>query len=135
MAHEAVEPTAALDLAVDKMVQPVKKVLSALVAELLGASPDAVVVRDCATSVLAMCGNYYHSAAFVQRMDHLDVHDPATIEHLAEHVFRFSLNAIRGMAQEDGGRDSRVGRVLRDPPTDRTPSGGARRARPTLQDR
>jgi AcrR family transcriptional regulator len=101
MAHEAVEPTPALDLVVEKVVRPVTRILDAVLTELLGTAADAVLVRDCRGSVLSLCGDYYHSAAFIQRVDHLDVHEPATIEHLAEHVFRFSLGAIRALAGGD----------------------------------
>jgi AcrR family transcriptional regulator len=107
MAHEAVEPTPALNLAVEKIVRPVSQILNAIIAELLGTAADAVLLRDCAASVLSMCGNYYHSAALIQRLDHLNVHEPSTIEHLAEHVFRFSLGAIRALAGGDpeGGEE------------------------------
>jgi AcrR family transcriptional regulator len=108
MAHEAVEPTPALDMVVEKIVRPVTQILDAVLAELLGTAADAVLVRDCRGSVLSLCGDYYHSAAFIRRVDHLDVHEPSTIEHLAEHVFRFSLGAIRALARGDlEGRDEK----------------------------
>jgi TetR/AcrR family transcriptional regulator, regulator of cefoperazone and chloramphenicol sensitivity len=98
LAHEMVEPTCSLQLAVDKGARPVNDVLRAIVAELLGPSPDPALVRDCTASVLMQCSSYYHSEAIVERLDHVDVHDPATIEHLADHIFRFSLGGIRAMS-------------------------------------
>jgi len=99
------------------MVRPVTQILDAVLAELLGTAADAVLLRDCTASVLSMCGNYYHSAALIQRLDHLNVHEPATIEHLAEHVFRFSLGAIRALArgEREVSQNSRVGRAQRAP--------------------
>ncbi|MGA2617395.1 MAG: CerR family C-terminal domain-containing protein [Thermoguttaceae bacterium] len=98
MAHESVEPTPALDLVVEKAARPLNKILGAIVAELLGMAADSLLVRDCAASVLAQCVSYDHSQALIQRLDHLNVHDPATIDNLADHVFRFSLGGIRALA-------------------------------------
>jgi len=98
VAHEMVEPTPALDLVVEQAVRPLKEILSAIVAELLEPAADSPLVGDCAGSVLSQCSNYHHSEAFIQRLDHINVHDPATIEHLADHIFRFSLGGIQAMA-------------------------------------
>jgi AcrR family transcriptional regulator len=97
--HEMIEPTPALAMALEKIARPLKGNLAAIIAELLGpAAADAALVRDCAASVMSQCVSYQHSEACVRLLDGLDVHDPATIEHLADHVFRFSLAAIRGLA-------------------------------------
>jgi TetR/AcrR family transcriptional regulator, regulator of cefoperazone and chloramphenicol sensitivity len=95
VAHEMIEPTPALDVAVEKAVRPVNAILSGIVGEL--APPDAPRewIRACVGSILSQCSSYHHSEAFIERLDHLNVHDPATIEHLAEHIFRFSLGGIR----------------------------------------
>ncbi len=98
LAHEMIEPTPALDLVVDHGARPVQDVLKVIVAELMGPQTEATLVHDCAGSVLAQCASYQHSGAVVQRLDRLDVHDPATIEHLADHVVRFSLGGIRALA-------------------------------------
>lgn len=98
MAHESVESTPALDLVVAKAARPLHETLCGIVQELLGPQAPAGLVRDCAVSVLAQCATFHHSEAIVQRLHEFDVHDPATIDRLAEHVFRFSLGAIRAMA-------------------------------------
>jgi len=99
MSHEAVEPSAAMDVVVEKAVRPMKAIVGRIVEQLLGPGADPVSVRDCVASVLAQCANYHNSEAIVRRVDGLDVHDPATIDHLAEHVYRFSLAGIRAMSQ------------------------------------
>jgi len=99
MAHELVEPTSALGLAVEKAARPLQEILNPIIAELLGPAAAPALVRDCAASVLSQCVLYHHSEAVVRRLDRLDVHDPATIEYLAEHVFRFSLGGIQTMAR------------------------------------
>ena len=98
LAHEMIEPTPALDLVVEEGARPVKNILSAIVTALLGPTADPPLVRECTGSVLSQCVSFDHSRAVVQRLDHLDVHDPATIEHLADHIFRFSLGGIHAMA-------------------------------------
>jgi AcrR family transcriptional regulator len=98
-AHEMVEPSPALALVLDTAARPCNEILSRIVAELLGPGAEATLVRDCVGSVLSQCSSYYHSEAAIRHLDHLDVHDPATIERLAEHVCRFSLGGIRALAQ------------------------------------
>lgn len=102
--HEMVEPTHALDVVVEKVARPIREVLSAIVAELLGAAADTPMVRDCVSSVLAQCTSYHHAEVFIQRLDLLNLHDAATIEHLAEHIFQFSLGGIRAMAADCHGK-------------------------------
>jgi AcrR family transcriptional regulator len=98
MAHEMVEPTPALDLAVEKAAWPVDEILRPIVAELLGTAADPQLVRDCTHSVLSQCSSYYHCEAIIRRLHQMDVHDPATIGRLAEHVYAFSLGGIRSLA-------------------------------------
>ena len=79
--------------------RPLNEILRAILVELLGPEADPALIRDCANSVLAQCAMYDHSRAVVRRLDDVDVHDPATIDDLAEHVFRFSLGGIRALAE------------------------------------
>jgi TetR/AcrR family transcriptional regulator, regulator of cefoperazone and chloramphenicol sensitivity len=107
VAHEMVEPTPALDLTVEKAVRPVNEIISGIVAELAPPGTPRERIRDCVGSILAQCSSYQHSEAFIERLDHMNVHDPATIENLAEHIFRFSLGGIRGAsASAPGGRSN-----------------------------
>jgi AcrR family transcriptional regulator len=98
VAHEMIEPTAALDLVVEKAARPVNEILRGIVAELLGAAADPGLVVDCTDSILSQCSSYYHCEAIIRRLHPMNVHQPATIEHLAEHIFHFSLGGIRSLA-------------------------------------
>jgi AcrR family transcriptional regulator len=98
IAHEMVEPTPVLGLAVEKAARPVDEILHGIVAELLGPAASPTVVRDCAASVISQCSSYHHSEVIIQRLHQLNVHDPAMIEQLAEHVYRFSLGGIQAIA-------------------------------------
>ena len=78
----------------------------------MGPAAEPALVRDCAGSVISQCASYQNARAVVQRLAHLDVHDPATIEHLADHVYRFSLGGIRALAKAgkagEPGKGTRV---------------------------
>ena len=100
IAHEMVEPTPALDVAVEKAARPVNDILAAIVEELLRPGSDATAVRDCVASIISQCSSYHHCEAIIQRLHGMDLHDPATIDQLAEHVYRFSLGGIRAVAAD-----------------------------------
>ena len=100
VAHEMIEPTAALDLVVEKAARPVNAIFHSIVAELLGTSADSRLARDCTHSVLSQCSSLYHCEAIIRRLDPMDLHDPATIARLAEHIFHFSLGGIRSLAAQ-----------------------------------
>jgi TetR/AcrR family transcriptional regulator, regulator of cefoperazone and chloramphenicol sensitivity len=116
IAHEMVEPTPALDLAVEKAARPLNEALAGIVTELLGPAAEPTLVRDCGASIMSQCSSYQHSEAIIRRLHELDVHDPATIEQLAEHVYRFSLGGIRAFAQQPIGPPSgKNGRAVKRP--------------------
>jgi AcrR family transcriptional regulator len=108
IAHEMVEPTPALDLAVEKAARPLSDIVAAIVAELLGSAAQPTVVRDCVASILSQCSSYHHGEAIIQRLHQMNVHDPATIEHLAEHVYHFSLGGVLAIAEGSKGLAERV---------------------------
>ena len=109
LAHETVEPTPGLDMVAEEAARPVSDIVNGIVAELLGPAADPAAVRDCTVSVLSQCANYHHSEAMVQRLDHMNVHDAATIEHFADHVFRFSLGGIQALADAGKPRGATAG--------------------------
>jgi AcrR family transcriptional regulator len=108
MAHEMVEPTPALNLAVEKAARPLNDMLAAIVAELLGPAAEPTVIRDCVASIISQCSTYQNSEAIIQRLHQMNVHDPVLIEHLAEHVYRFSLGGVRAMAAGAAGPSKSV---------------------------
>lgn len=98
VSHEMVEPTPALELAVEKAVRPVNEILRGIVVELGEPTVSPESIRDCVSSILAQCSSYHHCEALIERADHLNVHAPATIARLADHIFRFSLGGIRAVS-------------------------------------
>jgi hypothetical protein len=68
--------------------------LTGLVAELLGKDAGERVVRDCALSVAGQCCFYRHAHEMISRLYPEHTQSPVEIEHLADHITRFSLAAI-----------------------------------------
>ena len=120
IAREMVEPTPALGVAVEKAARPMTDILAAIVAELLGPAAEPTVVRECVTSIISQCSSYQHCEAIIQRLHQMNVHDPATIEQLAEHVYRFSLGGVRAIAADPlRGCPVAVGSGLNEEPLER----------------
>jgi TetR/AcrR family transcriptional regulator, regulator of cefoperazone and chloramphenicol sensitivity len=102
MAREMSEPTAGFELLMSESVRPMAQRLSGLVAELLGPDASETTVRDCALSVAGQCCFYRHAHEMIKRLYPEHTNTPAHIEHLAEHVTRFSLAAIEACADKTG---------------------------------
>lgn len=98
MAWELAEPTAGLDLLIAKVIGPFDADLAAIVHDLAGPSASEQQVHDCASSIIAQCHHYHHGRAVVFRLGIYQAYDPATIDHLTDHITRFSLAGIRTLA-------------------------------------
>ncbi len=94
MAREMSEPTAGFELLMSESVRPMAQRMNGLMKDLLGADADERMVRNCALSVAGQCCFYRHAHEMIRRLypDHKNT--PDQIEHLADHVTRFSLAAI-----------------------------------------
>ena len=103
MARETIEPTSALDFMVDNAIRPINSALREIVGGVLGLTAGHETVGLCVASILSQCITYHNSKEIVLRMDpHLMNSDctfsAAAIDRLAEHVTRFSLQGMNGMA-------------------------------------
>jgi AcrR family transcriptional regulator len=97
MSREMVEPTSALDQVVAKTIRPTFGVLGAIVAELVpGAGPDQV--RLSCTSIIGQCLMYRHCRPVVERLFPGQAYGEKDIAQLADHVTRFSMAGLRGIA-------------------------------------
>ncbi|HWE02328.1 MAG TPA: CerR family C-terminal domain-containing protein [Tepidisphaeraceae bacterium] len=103
MAREMAEPTAALEPLYKQVVGPLSEKLSALIAELLRASPSDPAVGLAAASVLGQCVYYMRHRRLFSRM-HPQMDVPPSVEQLAGHITAFSLAGIRA-ARDRRGRE------------------------------
>jgi AcrR family transcriptional regulator len=94
MAREMSEPTAGFDCILAESARPMAQRLSGIVRDLLGPDAPDRTVRDCAMSVAGQCCFYRHAHEMIRRLYPDQGHSPAEIEHLSDHVTRFSLAAI-----------------------------------------
>lgn len=114
MAREMIEPTAALDNLVAKTIRPMADKLSAIVEELLGAGWSEERVRFCQISIIGQCLHYRNARPVIQRLFTQQHYGPEDIEALVDHITRFSLMALRGLAhEEDEGRGRTLGEESR----------------------
>jgi AcrR family transcriptional regulator len=110
MAQEMIEPTAALDALVEKTIRPMSEKLAAIVGELLGAGVTDEQIRLCQLSIIGQCLHHRIARPVIQRVFPQQQYEPEDIAAVADHITRFSLGALRGLAQgEDDAIDLPVG--------------------------
>lgn len=110
MAREMIEPTTALDTLVENMLRPMAEKLGAIVRELLGAGVTDDQVRYCQLSIVSQCVHHRHARSVIQRLFPQQKYGPADIQALVDHITRFSLIALKGLAHgEDNWLTSAMG--------------------------
>ena len=109
-AWEMIEPTPGIDLLIEKVARQLQAVFRGIVAEVLGAGADPQLVNDSAGSILSQCTSYYHCRTAISKMSPYQCYDEATIEHLADHVSRFSLGALEAMKNAGAAGDQKEGK-------------------------
>ncbi len=99
MAQEMIEPTAALDALVEETIRPMAEQLAAIVGELLGAGMTEARIRLCQLSIIGQCLHHRNARPVIQRLFPQQQYGPEDIAALADHITRFSLGALRALAQ------------------------------------
>lgn len=103
MAREMSEPTAGFDVLLNETVRPMSQKLNGIIRELLGPRAGEQAVRDCAMSVAGQCCFYRHAHEMIRRLHPDQKYTNQQIEHLAEHVTKFSLAAIGTYSRGEHG--------------------------------
>lgn len=99
MSREMVEPTAALDQVVANTIRPTFGALSGLIAEILPtAGPDQL--RLATASIIGQCLMHRHCRPVLERLFPGQTYGEKEMTLLAEHVTKFSLAGLRGIAAE-----------------------------------
>jgi TetR/AcrR family transcriptional regulator, regulator of cefoperazone and chloramphenicol sensitivity len=102
MAREMIEPTRALDALVESIIFPMAQKLGAIVRELLEASVPDERVHHCQISIIGQCLHYRNARPVIQRLFPEHQYSPEDIAAMADHITRFSLAALRGLAKDNG---------------------------------
>ena len=100
VAQEMSKPTAMLDQLVKDEIRPRAMFLEATVAELIGGDPPLDLVRRCSRSVVSQCVFYHLCRPMIERLHPEQGFEAADLEVLADHITRFSLHAIAGIAKD-----------------------------------
>ncbi len=101
MAREMIEPTRALDALVDSIIFPMAQKLGAIVRELLGDPVPEERVHRCQISIIGQCLHYRNARPVIQRIFPDQQYAPEDIATMADHITRFSLSALKGLAKQD----------------------------------
>jgi len=98
MSHEMAEPTRGLDLVVEKAIRPFDRELEQVVRTLTGPQVTDQQVHDCVQCIVGQCNHFRQAKAVISRLGYYPVHDAQSLEHLIDHITRFSLAGLRGIA-------------------------------------
>jgi TetR/AcrR family transcriptional regulator, regulator of cefoperazone and chloramphenicol sensitivity len=104
--REMVDPTGALDVAVDEEVRPMAGYLMEVVREFLGPRAGADELRLNGMSVVSQVLFYNHCRPMVVRLFPDLKFDAKAIERLADHITAFSLAGLRQARGAAGKRKS-----------------------------
>jgi len=102
LARELIDPTPALDGLVRRRMRANHDQLAEIIRAILGSDTTEEAVRLCTLSVISQCVFYKNSAAVVSRL-YPEIVPSREVERLADHVTRFSLEAMHGLARN--GKD------------------------------
>lgn len=93
----------ACELFVHSFIKPSFFHLSALVREMVGDIVPQEDVHLIGSSIVAQCLHYHHARNVIPHLVGPDEWASYDVERLTDHIWRFSLAAIRGMKATHGG--------------------------------
>lgn len=100
IAREMFEPTGALDALVRDDVRPRHQRLAKVVREILGQGASEEQVRLAVLSIVGQCIFFHHSRPMLEVLHPEQRFDHTQIDKLTDHITRFSLAALRGLAAQ-----------------------------------
>jgi AcrR family transcriptional regulator len=103
-AREMVDPTAALDDLVQRVIAPLSKQLHEIVRALVGPGVPAQRVQMAQLSIVGQCLLYHHSRPVLERLYGSKQMSRAQLERVARHITDFSLGALQHLRQTEGRR-------------------------------
>lgn len=101
MSREYIEPTSALDVIIEEEIRPFFNRLNAIVRKLLGHEVSEGKVILCSMSVLGQCLYFRYSRPVISRLLHKEHYNAEEIDQIADHITRFSLEALSGLSKHN----------------------------------
>lgn len=99
VAHEIAQPTSALDSIIQSAIGPQFGLLREVVSALLGPGRGELEIHRFILSIVGQCLMYKHSRSVIDLICPEVIACPEEIAKTAEHIARFSLAAIKGLAK------------------------------------
>ena len=104
MLQEMSDPSGALGQVVESSIRPLYRYLVRILSDLLNEEKPSEAEESneiflCAMSIVGQCCHYYTGRRVIAAL-HPKNFDPADIDRIADHITRFSLAAIRELAEE-----------------------------------
>jgi len=100
IAREIADPTKALDEIIRTAIVPQFTLLQKIIQQILGVSPDKVIVDRCLLSIFGQCLMFKHSRSIIDRLYPELIANDSAIQASAEHIAQFSLTALSLFAQK-----------------------------------
>jgi AcrR family transcriptional regulator len=104
VAREMAEPSSVSNAVIGKAVSDHAQKLRDLVREILGTDATDELVRDATYSIAGQCLFYFHGRQMIRRMSPELKFSDEDIEHLANHIARFTLGGLRAGAKGHAAR-------------------------------
>lgn len=95
MAREMTDPTDALDIIVEEAIRPQAREMEKIINELTMGKVSKERVWMLGFSVVSQCLFYVHDRPLIERLHPKFATKPPSIEQLVDHIYEFSLAAIR----------------------------------------
>lgn len=101
--RELMRPTSGLDMLVEETATKFFAFLSQAVAELFPTPPPQMTINFCCLSVVGQVFQLYVGRQVMRRLLQKESLNREELEMAADHIARFSLHAIKGMAASSKG--------------------------------
>lgn len=101
LAWELIDPSSAIGTIAEKDIKPEHRAFSHMIRDIVGDALDDEAIQRCTFSIIGQAV-FYTSARRIHEIATPEItYDPAGIEKIAEHIYRFSMAALAGLAHID----------------------------------
>jgi AcrR family transcriptional regulator len=101
IAHELLRPTEGLDMVAEEGIKPIFKTLSAIVRDILGKTATEDKINLCCASIVGQSLFFFYAQPMIMRL--FPAKNYADTQLIADHITRFSLNAIKEFVVDKKG--------------------------------
>ena len=107
VAREMIEPTSALDGLVNGQIRTNAELLKSIVRELVNEELDEQELWRCTFSIASQWLFYFHNGQIIKRLNPDQRFGKEDIRRLADHITKFSIDALKGWQSDDSSSPDR----------------------------